>query len=270
MISLEFHVMSPFSGSLDYTGSPLRAAFLNLMKECDGDLSQQIHAEGAIRQYALHPFPFDRRRFMTQFTEGEEYSFRINLLNADKFRDAIRSIALGIRSDMRLHHYKFPIRRIDFDHNDGDRLMAQWTEPVRTADADSMKVNMHFETPTQLSVYGSEYACVLPQPERVFTSLLRVWSSLERRSTLEYVSEYRDWVEQNVHINWHRLHTATVPIGRRRQVVGFVGEVVYTIDEVDSQLATLTLGLAKFAEYCNVGKNRTAGLGKVSVELSEG
>jgi CRISPR-associated endoribonuclease Cas6 len=261
--------MSPFSGTLNYTGSPLRAAFLNLVRDCDYELSNNIHETGAIRQYSLHPFPFNRQ-FNTNFNEGEEYRFKVNLLDADKFKDAIRNIALGINSDIRLHHHAFPIRRIDFDHNDANQLMTGWTEPVKEIDVKSIRIGMHFETPTQLSVYGSDYACVLPQPARVFTALLRVWESIEKSSTVEYTSEYRDWVEQNVHISRHRIRTAHVPIGRRRQVVGFVGDVDYIIDTADSQLVALTVGLTRFAEFSNIGKNRTAGFGKVSVDVTGG
>ncbi|MHA1247370.1 MAG: CRISPR system precrRNA processing endoribonuclease RAMP protein Cas6 [Candidatus Thorarchaeota archaeon] len=269
MMQLRFHLMSPFSGRLPFTGGPLRAAFLSLLRQADAELSSQVHDASEVRTYSLDPFPFDKR-FMTLFEEGEEYTFGVNLLNSEHYARAIRQLVIANRTDIRLYHHVFPVRRIDLEQVNPETAMASWVEEFKRAKGESVVVTMHFLTPTQLSVYGSEMGCLLPQPERVFPALLRVWNRINQATSLERVSDYRDWVEKNVSVSYHRIHTETVPLGRGRDFVGFVGKVVYAVGDRDSPFAALTGGLAKFAEISNIGKNRTAGLGRVRTVLEVG
>ncbi len=266
MIELNFQVVSPFTGQLGFTGTPLRAAFLGLLNDCDDQLTHQVHDARAIRTYALQPFPFDRD-FTTNFVEGHEYSFRVNLLDSDRYQDALRRFALGAKRDLRIHHETFALMRVDFNAYDSGKMMETWLDEFRASFGDTVRIVMSFVSPTQLSAYGSDFACLLPYPERVFTSLLRIWNQIERATTVERVSEYRDWVESKLHVSAHRLHTTEVELGRNRSVVGFVGRVVYTLREAQSPLGLLTAGLAKFAELSNIGKNRTAGFGQVEVRF---
>ena len=266
MIELQFDVVSPFTGELGFTGTPLRAAFLSLLKGCSDQLSTEVHDERAVRTYALQPFAHDKE-FRTVFEEGREYSFRVNLLDSDRYQDALRRFALTSRRSIRIHHEVFPLRRIDFISYDAGKTMETWIDEFKESFHDTIRIVMTFLTPTQLSAYGSDFACLLPQPERVFPSLLRVWNEIERATAIEHVSEYRNWVESKVHVSAHRLHTAEVPLGRTRKVVGFLGRVVYTISDAQSPLGYLTAGLAKFALLSNVGKSRTAGFGHVDVRI---
>ena len=90
---------------------------------------------------------------------------------------------------------------------------------------------------------------------------------MENATKLEQTSGYYDWINTNVYISGHYLRTVKVPIGRKRSVIGFIGNVVYDIEKSKSSLFKLTIGLAHYAEICNVGKNRSAGFGKVCVQV---
>jgi len=266
MIQLKFHLMSPFTGRLPFTGGPLRAAFLNLLRQADAELSSQVHDASEVRTYSLDPFPYDRQ-FMTLFKEGEEYTFGVNLLDSEHYARAIRQLVIANRTGIRLYHHLFPVRRIDLEQVNLETTMASWVEEFKRARGNSVVVTMYFLTPTQLSMYGSDMGCLLPQPERVFPALLRVWNRINQATSLERVSDYREWVEKNVSVSYHRIHTETVPLGRGRDFVGFVGKVVYVVGDRNSPFAALTGGLARFAEVSNIGKNRTAGLGRVRTVL---
>ncbi|NWF94513.1 MAG: CRISPR system precrRNA processing endoribonuclease RAMP protein Cas6 [Candidatus Thorarchaeota archaeon] len=266
MIELQFQVLSPVTGNLGFTGTPLRAAFLNLINDCDDELSNQIHDSRAIRTYALQPFGCGAD-YTTTVRAGEEYRFRVNLLDSDRFQDIVRKFALGAQKSLRIHHEVFPILRVDFNAYDAGKTMETWFDDFKRSFKDEVHLVVHYLTPTQLSAYGSDFACLFPQPERVFSSLLRVWNQIEHTTSLERVSEYRDWLESRVYVSGYRLHTAQVSLGRNRSVVGFVGRVVYTVTDARSPLGLLTAGLAKFAEISNIGKNRTAGFGQVEVRI---
>jgi len=266
MIALRFQLTSPFSGDLGFSGVPLRAAFLNLLRESDEQLSNEIHDSDDVRTYALDPFPLDSR-LQTLLREGERCEFGVNLFKAEQVERALRGIALKPHRDLRIHQYAFPLNRIDFSRSDPEKLMSSWSQLVPANVSSPVIVRMRFTTPTQLSHYGTGRAYLVPTPDKVFSGLLRVWNTVEKATKLAEVSDYRDWVDSNVYISAHRLRTVRVSLGRSRSFVGFVGNVTYQIDDSRDPLSRFTVGLARFGEMCNVGKNRTAGMGRIVVSI---
>jgi CRISPR-associated endoribonuclease Cas6 len=182
-------------------------------------------------------------------------------------RSTASGFALNTTKSVRIYHEVFPLKRIDFNVYDAGNAMEAWIDEFKNCFSNTIRIVMTFLTPTQLSAYGSDFACVLPQPERLFPSLLRVWNEIEKATSIEHVSEYRNWIESHVHVSAHRIRTVEVPLGRTRKVVGFLGRVVYSVSDAQSPLAYLTAGLAKFAQLSNVGKNRTAGFGQAFVRI---
>ncbi len=266
LISLQFHLQSPFTGSLEFSGTALRGAFLDMLRSRSPELSTSLHDSHETRIYSLVPFPTGPR-FQTLFTQGESYEFAVNILDVDTLRPAIREMILHPPESVRLHHYQFPISRIDYFQNDLRTLMDAWTKEFEKTLHRPYKISMRFVTPTHLSQYGSDFSSLFPQPVRIFPGLLRVWNNVERLPKVERVSPYRDWVEQEVSVSRYQLRTTEIRMGPKRRIIGFVGETVYTIHDADSSMTALTACLARFAELSNVGKNRTAGFGRVQVRL---
>jgi CRISPR-associated endoribonuclease Cas6 len=266
LISLRFHVTSPFSGEIGFSGVPLRAAFLNLLREYDKELSGNVHGSGGVRAYSIDPFPCDRN-FSTHFEEGHEYGFSVHLFRPSAFQDLIRTIAMKRDTGLRIHHHMFSTRRIEFIRRDPTSLMTEWTDSVDESCNRPIQIRFDFFTPTQLSNYGSDKAFLLPTPAKVFSGLLRVWNTMEDATKLEQTSGYYDWIENHVYVSGHYLRTVKISMGRKRSVVGFIGNVVYSVEPDYTPLFKMTLGLARYAEICNVGKNRSAGFGKVGVQI---
>lgn len=263
MIILRFYLESPFTGVFDYTGVPLRAAFLNILRQQDFELSSAVHDSIGVRSYSLDPFPHDRY-FRTEFKQGNVYNFGLNLFGAGEPKKIIRAIANSYRDRIRIYNQQFLIKQIDIQQVDLSNMMERWMAEV-DENTRLVSVPLRFLTPTQLSQYGNDFADLFPTPEKIFSGLLRVWNAVENSTALERVGEYRDWVNRNVHVSDYKLRTVKVPLGRGRVVVGFIGNVTYQIQNSDRHLSPLTYALARFAEFCNVGKNRTAGLGRVMI-----
>ncbi len=266
MMSLRFHLSSPATCDIGFSGVPLRAAFLNLLHEYDGGLSDKIHGQGGLRAYSIDPFHCDSA-FRTHFTQGEEYVFGVNLFRPAQFQGMLRSIAIRRNYGFRILHHDFSLQRVDLKQITTELLMKQWLENMPNKTDGPIKMRIHFLTPTQFSSFGSDYAYLLPTPEKVFPGLLRIWKMLERSMTPELTGKYRDWITENVYVSGHRLKTVKVSLGRGRSLMGFVGNVEYSMRASDDSLSSLTYCLAKFAEICNVGKNRSAGFGKVEVDF---
>jgi CRISPR/Cas system endoribonuclease Cas6 (RAMP superfamily) len=55
---------------------------------------------------------------------------------------------------------------------------------------------------------------------------------------------------------------------RNKKATGFVGWVMYEMKDKESEWNKITCMLAKYAEYANIGRNKTGGFGMVKlVEL---
>jgi CRISPR-associated endoribonuclease Cas6 len=265
VISLRFYLRSPATCAIGFSGVPLRAAFLNLLHSFNADLSSRVHGEEGLRAYSLDPFRCDPR-FQTQFMQGEEYDFGVNLFRPRQFQGMMRSIAMRRDCELRILHHEFSLRRVDMEQVPIESLTEKWLKEMPQDTNGRVRMRFRFITPTQLSSFGSDRAYLLPTPEKVFSGLLRVWKTLERSTTLLLTSAYRDWITENIYVSWHRLRTVKVSLGRRRTLLGFVGEVEYSMETSESSMANLTYCLARFAELCNVGKNRSAGFGKVLID----
>jgi CRISPR-associated endoribonuclease Cas6 len=245
----------------------LRAAFLNLIEEHSDQLSEKFHDPDKARLYSIDPFPFDSR-FRTYFTEGKEYTFGVHFFGSKQLEDQIRTIILTHKDPLRFHAHLYPILQVDYKQHNLSELMGEWSSSFEVDSKGEIQLSMRFLTPTQLSQFGSDKAYLLPTPEKIFPSLLRLWNKAGVETRVEQVSEYHDWVTQNIYVSRHRIQTVVVSLGGQRHIVGFVGGIEYSIQNADTQLARLTVGLAKFSEICNVGKNRTAGFGKVSLKIN--
>ena len=75
----------------------------------------------------------------------------------------------------------------------------------------------------------------------------------------------KKWIEENVVINDYKLQTKRVYIGKRNPILGFKGWVVYRFLMQDNIFGWIGI-LSEYAKLCNVGGNRTAGMGEISVK----
>jgi len=127
---------------------------------------------------------------------------------------------------------------------------------------------LDFRTPTYLASLNSSYHWMFPDPVKVFCSLMRCWNmfSDERRFSKEEYVAYKGWLAENVGVSRYELQTRCV-VMRNKQTAGFAGWVGYEMADREGEWNKITCMLAKFAEYSNIGGNRTGGFGAVTVDL---
>jgi len=121
---------------------------------------------------------------------------------------------------------------------------------------------LSFRSPTYLSSLGSDFHWMFPDAVKVFCGLMRVWNlfSDARRFGKEEYLAYKEWLMKNVGVSEYELWTRLVFM-RRKKATGFVGWVTYELKDLESEWNKITCMLAKFAEYSNVGGNKTGGFG---------
>jgi CRISPR-associated endoribonuclease Cas6 len=109
---------------------------------------------------------------------------------------------------------------------------------------------------------------MFPDAVKVFSSLMRCWnlfSDCRRYGKDEYVA-YREWLGKNVGVSEYELWTRLATM-RSKKATGFAGWATYELKDKESEWNKVTLMLARFAEYANIGGNRSGGFGVVSLSL---
>jgi CRISPR-associated endoribonuclease Cas6 len=121
---------------------------------------------------------------------------------------------------------------------------------------------LSFRSPTYFACLGSGYHWMFPDAVKVFCGLMRCWnlfSDGRRFGKEEYVA-YREWLGKNVGASEYELWTR-LAVMKRKKATGFVGWVTYEMKDKESEWNRITGMLAKYAEYANIGGNKTGGFG---------
>lgn len=116
-----------------------------------------------------------------------------------------------------------------------------------------------FKSPTYLAVRGASFHHLFPEPRRLFLSLAKLWNYNATGEEIEDTDAYAKWLKLNLGVSGYALETKFVQAGRK-ELIGFMGWTNYRIKEKD-EWGKVTCALAKFAEYSNIGANRTGGFG---------
>jgi CRISPR-associated endoribonuclease Cas6 len=126
---------------------------------------------------------------------------------------------------------------------------------------------LSFRSPTYFASLGSGYHWMFPDAVKVFSGLMRCWnlfSDARQFGKEEYVA-YREWLGKNVGVSEYELWTRLV-VMRAKKATGFVGWVTYKMKDLESQWNKVTFTLARFAEFANVGGNKTGGFGVAKMQ----
>jgi CRISPR-associated endoribonuclease Cas6 len=131
------------------------------------------------------------------------------------------------------------------------------------------RLTLEFRTPTYLANLHSNYHWMFPDPVKVFSSLMRTWNKFSDNQIFtkeEYVT-YKEWLQKNVGVSKYELQTK-LAIMRNKKATGFTGTITYKIDDKENPYNKTTHMLAKYAEYANIGGNKTAAYGQTKLQLT--
>ena len=129
-------------------------------------------------------------------------------------------------------------------------------------------LTLNFRTPTYLSNLHSNYHYMLPDPTKVFSSLMRCWNKFsdERKFSKEEYIAYKEWLQKNVGPSRYELQTK-LAIMRNKKATGFTGTITYELNNKENPYNKTTHMLAKYAEYANIGGNKTAAYGQTNCKF---
>ncbi len=261
-------------------GYKFRGVIMKWLIESNPELADAFHKPGEIRPYAINTIPHRK--------EGK-IEFILTSYNEQLSDTVIHDILQSEKVKLKVDGKQFFIARITFERPNLDQMKAR--VPKNT------KLQVQFVTPIYFNTPYGDYPIRFPIPEAFFGNLARLWNDMTEESNNIDRDRFIDWVNTHVYISGYKIRTAKRDIGKRKPVVGGLGNVTYRLTginrnyyknflaemerERDAQFVNEDYTencrwlnvLCRLGTYTNVGGNRTAGMGVIRYwaeeELSE-
>lgn len=240
-----------------FTGYISRGLLLTLIRRMDPKEAQELHEPQRQKPYSVTPLRFkSKARTAEGYVLDPAYPCRVKFrfLEDGPVRTLIDYFA-G-KESVAIFDTTFKVASMQLKSATYQDLES--AEPVRS-------FRLVFRSPTYLSSMGSKYDFLFPDPVLVFSSLMRLWDeySTSRKFGKDGLQAYKEWLERHIGVSEYSLGTVLANIGRKK-AVGFEGWATYETDTQD-EWNRVTVTLARFAEYSNIGGNRTGGFGETRI-----
>jgi CRISPR/Cas system endoribonuclease Cas6 (RAMP superfamily) len=257
-ISLEMYAEKPVVMPF-FTGHVARGLLLHFIRQVDPAASGLLHELNVSKPYSVTPL-----RFKSKNRTEDGYVL-----------DPLFPCKVGFRflkdeySTYLLSFFQKQNSALIFDTTFQIASMSISCKSYADLEKEAQAVDgftLDFMTPTYLANLNSDYHWMFPDPAKVFCSLMRCWNQFsdERRFTKEEYMAYKDWVKKNVGVSRYELQTR-LAVMRNKKATGFTGYITYELKDKENPWNKTTHMLARYAEYANIGGNKTAAYGHTRV-----
>ena len=263
-----------------FSGFASRGIFFEVLRRCDEGLASLLHSVKGLAPYSTTPIFVNGGgglRVVYRVLNPSVACLRICLLDsklANLFVDGVLSEAEGGFS-VRLVDGEFPLVGLDVRSVDFSEFL-RGSEPVE-------RFSILFRTPcffrrppvpfpSKRGVVRSGFVkrfYPLPIPELLFRNLVRLWRAFSGKA-FNYEG-FLEWVDAGgVALSGFPKGIRTIRVYEHptanKWAVGFIGPVRFHLPEdiYSKKYARIVDMLLKFAEYSNIGGNRTAGFGVIN------
>jgi len=240
-----------------FTGYVARGLLLHAVRQVDPAASGLLHELNVSKPYSVTPLRFKSRGRVENGYELDPYfpcraNFRF-------LKDEYSTFILNYfqkQNSLMVFDTVFRIASLSVN-------CKSYADLEKEAEAVD-RFRLVFKTPTYFASLGSGYHWMFPDAVKVFCGLMRVWNLFSdgRRFGKDEYLAYKEWLGENVGVCEYELSTR-LAVMRGKKATGFVGWVAYEMKDKESEWNNATLMLAKFAEFANVGGNRTGGFGVI-------
>ncbi|MEM2126678.1 MAG: CRISPR-associated endoribonuclease Cas6 [Candidatus Bathyarchaeia archaeon] len=256
VIGLEMYAEGPVIMP-PFTGHVARGLLLHMVRGVDPALSGLLHEFNISKPYSVTPLRFrSSGRGLGGYILDPSFPCRVEFR---LLRDELADLLLRFfqrQSSLLIYDTTFQLSSLRFKSKSYRELERE----AKAAD----RFRLIFSSPTYLAVMSSKFNCLFPDPFRVFANLMRTWNHFTdaRHFDKDEYEAYRSWLERNIGICEYKLRTRLAPM-RKKRAVGFTGWATYEMKDPESEWGRVTCTLARYAEFANVGGNRTGGFGVV-------
>ena len=242
-----------------FTGHVARGLLLHFIRLVDPAASGLLHELNASKPYSVTPL-----RFRSSQLTGDGYVLDPQFPCKVGFRflkDEYSTYLLNFfqkQNSALIFDTTFQIASMSINC----KTYADLEKEAQAVDA----LTLNFRTPTYLANLNSNYHWMFPDPVKVFCSLMRCWNQFsdERRFSKEEYVAYKDWLTKNVGVSRYELQTR-LAVMRNKKATGFTGYATYELKDKENPYNKTTYMLAQYAEYANIGGNKTAAYGQTKL-----
>jgi len=240
-------------------GAQLQAAFLNLIRQIDPELSQSLHDGDALRPYSLSLF--QPKIGVDCDRPIKKVLIRIACLD-DKIYPVLLKIALSGKQNNYLHFsgVNFQISHLATT----DERQPSWVGFTSYQDLLSKAETLQKQHFISLD-FGSattfrqrEKDVPIPMPDSVFSGLARRWNSTTNVPELvpeEVIAKF----SESVTVSQFQGETITVDIGDKLKKTGFIGRFTYRI--INPEISFWCHLLSEMVFFSGLGAKTSRGLG---------
>ena len=239
-----------------FSGYVSRGLLLHILRRIDPKLADEMHEANVPKPYSVTPLKF-KSAGKTENGYLVDVGFPIKVwfrfLREDLASKFLRYFYES--REVLIYDVTFKVSSLTVKNESYEDLWDSIRKPAKA-------FRLIFKTPTYLTILGSNYHYLFPDHLKVFPSLMRLWNMFSdfRRFSKEETLKYREWLLENMGVSQHKLKTCLALMGRKK-ANGFIGWATYELNDLESEWNKISQVLAKFAEYSNIGGNRTGGFG---------
>ena len=252
------------------TGGHLaHAAFLQMVREIDADLSARLHAPAqTARPFTVSALEGVKRPGggAAGLEPGDDCWLRVTAMESDIVQALMARLReAGGRSDMWLGPARLLVREALV--TSGSHPWAGYTTWQQLLDGarPAAELTLQFASPTAFGFGQRSWGkkcVVLPEPELVFGSLLRSWRAFSPVQLPVDAEALQACLQNDVIITRiEGLRTQMLRYTKAPQI-GFVGRVTYGLKGTDEGCRRALNALADFAFYAGVGMKTAMGMGQ--------
>lgn len=238
-----------------FRGYISRGLLLTMLRRVDPRTAQRFHEPQTLKPYSVTPLRFkSKARTPAGYILDPRYPCRVKFRFLEEWHPRRLIDYFAERGEVLIFDATFKVALLSLRSKEYSELEAE-AQPLHA-------FRLVFRAPTYLSSMESRYNLLFPEPVRLFSGLIRLWDtfSTSKKFGRKGLQAYKEWLERHVGVIQHRLTTVLAEMGRKK-AVGFKGWATYETDAED-EWSKVTGTLARFAEYSNVGGNRTGGFGE--------
>ena len=251
-------------------GYKFRGVIMKWLTERNPELADAFHKPGEIRPYSINTIPNRKEN---------KIEFILTSYNEQLSDTVIQDLLQSERVKLKVDGQQFFIARISFERPNLDQMFKQAKAIT--------KFQVQFVTPVYFNTLLGDYPVRFPMPNSFFGNLVHLWNEINTNDPqLERVS-FIEWVNAHVYISGYKMRSAKRDIGKRKPVVGGLGNATYRVTKINRNYYKKLLeemdrnydvnfvndnysencqwlnALCKLGTYTNVGGNRTAGMGVI-------
>lgn len=257
-------------------GHYIHAAFLNIAREMDSKIAEQLHEEQSCKPFTVSPL---QGKFGKQGKDriliraGTECWVRFTVLDDYLLSAIVRFFAEGDSTMLCLGGQYFQVTRVAANEGGVDSNWSACTTFEELMDRASSfnKLNIRFYSPTAFKVHNrginGAQNHVFPDAPHCFHSWVRKWNALSAIKVNE--AALMTFVQENIHFSRYSIKTKIMNFGGYKQL-GFVGDCEYRLVNGNgagkSGLLKHAEALANFAFYCGTGYKTTMGMGQTRMQ----